>query len=115
MAQSHAEGLGEAMLEPDKDQGQTPESGSYSWSTQRHQPFVSMKGKARGCDLRKGPTFVVPAPWVLCLWVPQFLSVDQLSVMWAKGVGGRVYELLGFCSSKAVSLHKLIDPFLAPW
>lgn len=29
-------------------------------------------------------------------------------------VRGRVYEVLGFCSSKTVFLPKLVDPFLAP-
>lgn len=81
----------------------------------RYQPLVSPKGKNRDYDLRKGPRFVVPVPWVLCLLVPQSLSVDLLSAMWAKGIGGKVYEILGFCSSKAVFLHKLINPFLALW
>lgn len=83
MAQSHAEGLGTAMLERDKDQSQTPDSGFYSWSSTDpyYQPLVSMKGRSRNCDPRKGPRFMDPAPWALCLSVPQFLSV-----------GGRIYE-----------------------
>lgn len=58
---------------------------------------------------------MVPTPQILCLLVPQFLSVDPLSIMQAKGVGGRFYEILRSCPSKAVFLYKVTKPFLTPW
>lgn len=58
---------------------------------------------------------MVPTPPVLCLWVPQFLPLDPLSIMWVSGVEGRVYEILRSCPSKVVFLHELTNPFLIPW
>lgn len=111
MAQSHA---GEAILEQDKDQGHTPKSGSYSWSSTEVPTLSFHEGETQGLWSKErsqvcGPSSLGPLPLSasVSLCGPVGYYVGERS--------GRVYEILGLCSLKAVFPHKSIDPFLATW